>query len=60
MGKCNHELYESFREKYIRLNEEYDKKLANLGCKAADFEKISKIICNNAYFCMNNEKIFLQ
>ena len=26
MGKCNHELYETFREKYIKLNEEYDKK----------------------------------
>ncbi|MBE6108628.1 MAG: YgiQ family radical SAM protein [Erysipelotrichaceae bacterium] len=26
MGKCNHELYETFREKYIQLNEEYGKK----------------------------------
>lgn len=25
MGKCNHELYEKFRSKYIKLNEEYGK-----------------------------------
>ena len=38
-------------------NEDYDKKLLNLGCKAADFERISNIICNNAYLYMNNEKV---
>lgn len=26
MGKCNHELYEKFRHKYTKLNEEYNKK----------------------------------